>query len=819
MGFGLGSLQGLFGNGAAPPKTTPLRQIADALGHEAMRVNPVSIANESVDALTKAVANGKTGSLPFARAAYWADKLGAKKVAGYLKNRQAQFITKATDLVQEIAKQSAAMDQATRGSLAWETARRDLDRARIKLSNHLAKAGEYDHPLQYAARGYQASLLSALHIPYFNVLSQVAQFPFHEAQKSIDFLVPAKVFNKWGISYNKPPADITTWAPAMAREMGAIANGAKSAFGDVLDMLRYGQTASGLDIEAARRLTGTAKDATDKYEMGGRPRLIPGLDQAVMGVGRVQGAADIPLTNIAFATALASAADATARKIAKDNPQLNLTKQQIKDLARDLAHDPSPAMLVAAADEADRFKLDYPTWGHELLQKAQNLEAIKAGGRHVEAAWKAAFKVIVPFSKIPLAAVDTAILRYSPAGFARVGSRLVEARKAQAQGKQYTGRYKTAEQFGRDTAELYRQSVVGTLAWTTLGLLGSMGYAAFTGGNQDDKRKDVGAVRELQGERFTPEMSIGGQAFDLGKLGPVGQAASMGARVAAAGERRYEEGTQAPEGRDKQAMRILSAVKQGVLLDNPIGRAMSDTSAEGGEESYIRGKIRGIVPGVLRDVARMADETKRIPEDNKLLGKVRGDIQSGLPSLRNRMQPRLNALGQPVEETSPFSFMRSLRPDAQLEDMRSLGVGLSMPQREADETAKEYNQRVKERGAQFKTTLEGLREDETMRSASPDARRAIYEGSLKPQAMDRAGKLSDGSIRIERQIEGIRGDSYAALRSMPEYQKLKAKDQKAVRDIVNQELGRFKAKAGQREAAVPDWTPGDLARAAMQARP
>jgi hypothetical protein len=106
-----------------------------------------------------------------------------------------------------------------------------------------------------------------------------------------------------------------------------------------------------------------------------------------------------------------------------------------------------------------------------------------------------------------------------------------------------------------------------------------------------------------------------------------------------------------------------------------------------------------------------------------------------------------------------------------------------------------------------------------MRSASPDARRAIYEGSLKPQAMDRAGKLSDGSIRIERQIEGIRGDSYAALRSMPEYQKLKAKDQKAVRDIVNQELGRFKAKAGQREAAVPDWTPGDLARAAMQARP
>jgi 2'-5' RNA ligase len=827
MGFGLGSLQPLF-NRPATPKTTPLRQIADALGHEALKIDASSIADEAIDALAAAVSRGKTGSLPFARAVYWADKLKAKKVAGYLKNRQVAFITQATNLVQEVAKQSVAMDNAKRGSLAWEKARKDLDRARVKLSNHLSKAGEYDHPLQYAAKGYKASLLSAPHIPFFNILAQVAQFPFHEAQRSIDFLVPSKVFNKWGIPYDKPPADIRTWAPAMAREMGAIAGGAKSSFGDIIDMLRYGVTESGLNAEAAQRLKGAPGGGTDKYELGNRPRLIPGLDQAIMAVGRIQGAADVPFFNVIYATALAAEADATARKIARDHPQLKLTKDQIKDLARDLAHEPSAAMIAAAADEANRFKLDYPTWGYELLQKARDLEAIKKGGRHVEAAWKAAFDFIVPFSKIPLAAVDTALLRYSPAGFARVGSRLVEARKAKAKGKQYTGRYSTPEAFGRDTVELYRQSIVGTLAWVTLGLLGSMGYAAFTGGSQDDKRKDIGAVREIQGERFTPEMSVGGQAFDLGKLGPVGQAASMGARVAAAAERRYDKEAQDLEGRDKQAMRVLAAAKKGLLLDNPIGRAMTDISDEGGEEGFIRGKIRGIVPGALRDVARMTDETKRIPEDNSILGKIRGDIQSGLPSLRNRMQPRLNALGQPVEETSPFSFMRSLRPGAQLEDMRSLGVGLSMPKREADETAKEYNQRVKERGEQFKETLGGLREDETMRSASPDARRAVYEQSLKPQAMERAGKLSDGSVRIERQIEALRGDAYAALRSMPEYRTLSAKDQKAVRELVDEELERFRARAlsvdqrgrlrREKPAQIPDWTPADLVKAAMEAR-
>jgi hypothetical protein len=226
----------------------------------------------------------------------------------------------------------------------------------------------------------------------------------------------------------------------------------------------------------------------------------------------------------------------------------------------------------------------------------------------------------------------------------------------------------------------------------------------------------------------------------------------------------------------------------------------------------------------------MTDDTRRIPDENTFTGKMRGDIQSGLPVLRERMQPRLDVLGRPMAEASPFSFMRSLRRDTearQLEDIRDLDVGLSTPKREETESAIDYNRRVSERGEQYVSTLRELREDEGVAGASREARRAIYERSTDPTAMERAGKLSSGSVRIERQIEGLRGEAFAALRSIPEYEKLGAQDRKAVRDLINKELKRFMATAArtgrgrrtrEKRARILDWTPAELARAAVEAR-
>src|SRR5262249_17074168 len=153
--------------------------------------------------------------------------------------------------------------------------------------------------------------------PEMNVIYQTWQFPLHEAQKSIDFLVPAKALAKRGIKYDKPPVDIRTWAPAIGRELAAIARGVKTSFGDIKDMMVYGITKNQLNIEAGERIKGSqpATGTTDKYEMGHRPKMIPGLDQAIMETGRIQGAADVPFHNVIFATAIAAEADATARKI------------------------------------------------------------------------------------------------------------------------------------------------------------------------------------------------------------------------------------------------------------------------------------------------------------------------------------------------------------------------------------------------------------------------------------------------------------------------------------------------------------------------
>ena len=100
-------------------------------------------------------------------------------------------------------------------------------------------------------------------------------------------------------------------------------------------------------------------------------------------------------------------------------------------------------------------------------------------------------------------------------------------------------------------------------------------------------------------------------------------------------------------------------------------------------------------------------------------------------------------------------------------------------------------------------------------------------GRLAPTSS--SGSISSGSVRIERQIEALRGDAFASLRSMPDYRTLNAKDQKAVRELINEELERFRARASsvdqrgrlrrEKAAQVPDWTPADLAKAAMEARP
>jgi 2'-5' RNA ligase len=837
------------------PKTTPLRAIADQAGEGKIIIDPQALAKETLDTLVEAAGKGKGkyGTLPGSRAMYWYKKLGQKSVgkalgadarATAIRNRQAAFIGDAIAKITTIADASTKMAAAQRGSRAYQDAQWEMDRARVQLANMMSKVGDYSHPLEYATKAYRASILSAPHIPVINMAQQFFQIPFHEAQKAAEILVPTGVMNKWGIPYEKAASvsNYQEWIPAIAREFRGIRDGVAKAVPDVVDMLWYGVTRQMLDNDLADEILQKRKQTkdpakrqkitggTDRYELGNRARGIPGLDRIITGIGRAQGAADILFRNIAFATALNAQATATAKKLAKANPSLKLTEAQVKELAADMAYEPSPAMIAMAAEESNRFVLDYPTLPYEALVKLKDLEGIKKGGRHVEAAWKAAFDFLIPFSKIPLAAVDTALFRYTPAGLIRAGSRLAKAKGEQAIGKRKGETIEQTPEFGQETAELLRQGAVGTLTYMALGALGTLGYLGFTGGrDDDDDRRRIDNAKEILNQPFKPELTAGDYAVDVSKMGAIGQGTGTALRVLDASKRRYDEkaGDYEPQSR-RMGRTAVEAVK-GAMIMNPIGSAIEEQlevlkskSPEGAIAQLGLGKARALVPGAVREVAKIADGTRRIPDNNDFRSRLLGDLQSGIPGMRGKMQPRLNALGEPVKEQNPFFLWRKRDRNPLLEDMIEQDQGVTKPKREAGTTAAEYNEQLRASGAQIKDAFSDLQD---LQGKSPEARRAIYSRSMNPTQLDRSERISDESEAVERELEALRADAFTALNQMREYRALNVKQQSAIRKAIGEEIATYRGKAGsidkrgrakaEKMAVMPDWTPESLARAAI----
>jgi len=800
LGSVFGGLQSL--RSEPKPKTSPLREILSE--HKPLTIDPYKIQDMAMDELLNAGGRGVAGSLPGARALYWAKKLRLKPVADRLANRQADFIADTLAKTNDLIQAHEAMQTAKSGSKDYETAKRQFDRSRLKIADALAKAGEYTTLAGYTAKTYKSSLLSAPHIHLFNVLEQLFKMPLHEAQRVADVIVPASVLNKFGIPYSRAVTDFRDLVPAVEAELRGLGTGLRNAPRDVLDMFRYGITQGMIEADDAE--AGHA-GGTDKFELGHRAKLIPGLDQVLNFIGRSHGAADILFSNMVNATAISAQANAMARKIGKEN---GLTGEEIKGLARDLAYRPSALMVTLADDATMRFKLDYPTLAYDALQKLRDLPnsvlgkaSEKGVGKAVDATWKAAMDFVVPFSKIPLAAVDTYLFRYSPVAFGRVAGRM-----AMAKGGEYAGRYKgefARQRFGEDTAELLRQGLVGSLSWALLGALGSFGYLAFTGGSEDDKdRPNLKNAREVMRVGYGPEVGAGDYAFNLNRMGPIGQAAGIATRIYEAQKSRTNPKTGEPEETSKRIGRTVTAAKEGLLFNNPLGQAAKDIAGDDTHSTsagqYVAGKLRGFVPGAARDIAKIQSPTKRMPDEASTLGRLKGDLQSGMPvdigfGSRAQMVERLDALGQPIEETNPFAFWRKIQRNPQLEEMIRLGTGLPKPKRNAGESATEYNKRLAEQAETVKATLRRIASDTAQSGRSDAAKARIYSTELATDAMKRAAKLSEGSIETERELEALRADTYETLRQMPAYQKMKESGREAVRELVDEQLKAYRARA------------------------
>ena len=667
---------GRGGGFSLEPKTTPLRSIVTE--HQPLFVDPLKLQEAALDQILKA---GASGTLPGARALHWASKLKLKRAADKLANRQANFIQNAIQKTDDILAASDAMQAATPGSDAYKKARAEFYARRRELHAQLQKTGEYAGPFEYLAKYGKAALLTAPHILTNNVLDHLASFPFHEAQKLMGFLLPVRALQRWGVDVERTHVDLRGLVPAMAREFKAILKGTKDAMPDFVNMLRYGTTDLLLDEEVARQQVGDLDEqgiprtgGADRYEFGKAAKGVPGLDQAIRAIGRTHGAVDVVGRRWAFTTALVSQADAIAKRIGKEN---GFDADEIGQLREDLAAEPSAQMIVLAMDEANRFVLDYPTFLHEKMQTLRRVGAEKYP--LANKAWNNALDFVVKFQKIPLAAQAQSLWHYTPMGLVGQATRVRRAAKQQAAGKPIS------KQESAEIVERLQQGALGSLMWAAAGLLGSLGYLQFTGG---DDRERVRNAEEAQGYGYDPELMIGDTGVKLNRFGTVGRTASVAARLAKAAEQRKDVKTGETEEEGKRLKRVGKAFMKGVVLDNPVGRGVGEMFAsDTGDpfENFARGQIRSLQPGILREAAKLMDSKKRIPDNNSFSGKVAADFKSGNPWMRESLQPRLDALGREIEEENPFAFTRSIRREPQLDEMMRLGTGPAKPQRQKNE--------------------------------------------------------------------------------------------------------------------------------------
>jgi len=805
------------------PKTTPLREIVAE--HRPILVDPLKIQDQALEAIVKA---GVARTLPGARALHWADKLKARGLTNRLANRQAKFIEDAIARTSSIIEASERMGRADRGGAEYQKAKKELQQLRRELHAQLAKLSDYSGPVEYAAKYSKAALLTAAHILTNNILDQVASFPLHEAQKMLGFMLPVKALQKWGVDVERSSVDFRDLVPAIAREFGAVLRGTKDALPDIVQMLRYGTTDLLLDEEVARQQADDLDEegrprtgGADRYELGKRARGVPGLDQTIAAIGRMHGAADAFGRRWALTTALTAQANAIAKKVGKEH---GLSAKEIKDLAVDLASEPSPQMMVLAADEANRFILDFPTFIHNAIQTLRKVGSSDPKHKLANLAFNRALDFVVKFEKIPLAAQMQSLVHYSPVGLIGQAYSVRQASLAKKAGKPIS------KADSAEIAERLRQAMLGTLMWAGVGVLGSLGYLQFTGGG-DDRDRVRNAEGALGENPFEPELVVGDTAFGINKLGVVGRAGSLAARVATAARRRTDPLTGEQEPASKVATRSAKAVAEGLINDNPVGRGVGEIigpalSGQFGDfgQKFLRGQVRSFVPGILRDLAKLQDSTARIPDDTSFSSQINADFRSGNPWTRSSLEPRLDAMGRPVKEANPFLPYRSIEDvprRRELEEMRRLGTGPSAEKREKGTSASDFNKQVSSRAAQTKAALDRIAPGQAVRSDAARAR--VYASGLTSAAMKRADKLSDGSVQAKYDIEALRADAYSALRELPAYQALSDRQKEAARKRVDERLKGSKARAassraGEKAAALPDASGRDLAREAISSR-
>jgi 2'-5' RNA ligase len=537
----------------------------------------------------------------------------------------------------------------------------------------------------------------------------------------------------------------------------------------------------------------------------------PVLDSYARYVFRSLSASDAVFFRGAYDRALSERARLQAMSEAREGL---IKRDQVKAREKEIRENPDLDIDLAAKEDA---RIAVFRNENAISKRVTALRGTFGSGGNF------AVDMVLPFDRTP-SNIFVKTLEYTPLGY---GRNVIQA------GRALMNREFTPEQ-QRAFAQTFGRATTGTFGVMLLGyVLAARGMMT---GFYDEEDKDREALRRAAG-RMPASVRIGDRWYSVGGLAPLGTLLALGATV-------HRETHEEVKDEEDRPLRSLKASSK-FVFDLPLMRGTKDivdAASQPGSLGQRLGRIgASFIPAPVADVGTLADDSQRDTASSlrgfrKVGSEFANEIRARLLVARISLPPKVDVFGEPVrteksDVIDPFASRPAEESVRGLQDLLDLDLGLSKPQREKGETGEEFNARVRERGQLYKGTLAGLSDDKNVRGMSRETRRAVYEKSLDPQAMERAGKLSDGSVRIERQIEGLRGDAFAALRSIPEYEKLSAKDQKAVRELINKELDRHRAEAAhlrkgeygkvkvaEKRARVPDWTPAELAKAAVEAR-
>lgn len=774
------------------------------------------------------------------------DKIDAK-----IKRIEKEQVKVLSNTLSDLNRLTTAWSNAVKAQIAGrkdKQAEADYETYRKRIASNLSKIGEYTAFGEYVTKINRASIFSSPAIPIMNMIQQLFTIPLHIMQKGADFIVPDKLMAKYGLRYDKDIAHISDLGRAARIGLEAYKRGGKMFWGDTKDMWRYGTTRQLQSVEAARTQAGMkgAKAGAELYELQhmakGGSRVG---DKVLLGIGRIQGIADILARNVSSATALAYIADTVAKDIGQKK---GWNESQIEALRNDLIENPSVEMTVAAGEEAARFVLDYPTFVYEKMMQ------MRGGGKTLPSKiWRALFDTLAPITKIPLAGVDQAFFRYSPVGAARFAARLYKSNKelkekarlgklglpSPADTKSPIEKYV----YGRDTAELLRQGAVGSAIWGATTALSLMGYIALTGG--DDDRERVDNARELLEEGYDPELQIGGIGIPLKKMGAAGQLLAATGAVWQSLRNTVNPVTGEQEPLYKTIGRVVKKGSGTIAADNPFGNLIKGAydllgleRESGGAASrftsFAANRAVSFWPGIFQDIAKTMAPNQVIAEESGPLGRASSILKKSIFGLRNTLPEKLSALGTPVKELPKYSVpllvpkvWRTLKKDEQsqfIEKLQKSGIGLPKAKRQEGETAKEYNAKVKEQGKLLTKRLNQFTNPdrkEFYQRLTPAEERGVYGLSLEPQALKHYGKISARSQRIEDVIYARQGAAYDLLTSNLEYQKLPAEAKAKAKQAIGQQLAEFKASPKtdqhrEKKARRPRFSAAKLARMAMR---